>query len=66
MAVEEKLAKIVGAGNASDKQAVLEEYASDMSFVNPIRPAYVVKPKTAEDVEKIIKLPMRRRHLLCR
>jgi len=56
MAVEEKLAKIVGAGNASDKPAVLDEYSRDMSFVNPVRPAYVVKPKTAGDVEKIIKL----------
>jgi len=56
MAVEEKLARIVGAGNASDKPAVLDEYSRDMSFVNPVRPAYVVKPKTAGDVEKIIKL----------
>jgi len=56
MAVEEKLARIVGAGNASDKPAVLDEYSRDMSFANPVRPAYVVKPKTAGDVEKIIKL----------
>jgi FAD/FMN-containing dehydrogenase len=56
MAVEEKLAKIVGAGNASDKQAILDGYSSDMSFVNPVRPAYVVKPKTAADIEKIVKL----------
>jgi hypothetical protein len=56
MVEEAKLARIVGASNASSKQAVLDEYACDISFVNPVRPAYVVKPRTAGDVEKIVKL----------
>lgn len=51
----ENLAKIVGASNVSSDQSVLDEYASDVSFVHPVRPAYVVKPKKAEDVDKIVK-----------
>ncbi len=56
MVEEGELARIVGAGNTSSKQAILDEYSCDMSFVNPVRPAYVVKPKTLEDVERIVKL----------
>ncbi len=56
MVEEAGLAKIVGAGNTSSNQAVLDEYSRDMSFVNPVRPAYVVKPGSAVDVEKLVKL----------
>ena len=56
MVEEAKLAKIVGAGNASSKPALLEEYSYDMSFVNPVKPAYVVKPRSMADVEKLVKL----------
>ena len=52
----EKLAKIVGAANVSQKPAALEEYATDMSFVNTIKPACVVKPKKADDIQKIVNL----------
>ena len=45
MVVEEKLAEIVGAGNVSCEQATLSEYSKDMSFVNTIKPEYVVKPR---------------------
>jgi FAD/FMN-containing dehydrogenase len=53
---EKKLVKIVGTGQTSGQQAVLDEYSSDLSFARAVRPAYVVKPKTAADVEKIVKL----------
>jgi FAD/FMN-containing dehydrogenase len=56
MITREKLVKIVGATNVSDKQAVLDEYSSDISFINPVRPAYVVKPRNADAVQKLIKL----------
>ncbi len=52
----EKLTKIVGAANVSQKPAVLEEYAADMSFVNMITPDYVVKPKNGADIAKLVKL----------
>jgi FAD/FMN-containing dehydrogenase len=54
-----KLVKIVGAANASCDTAILDEYSYDMSFVNPVKPAYVVKPRSAADVEKIVKLANR-------
>lgn len=56
MVEEEMLAKIVGAGNISCKQTVLDEYARDISFVNRITPDYVVKPRNTEDIKKIVKL----------
>jgi len=56
MVAKEKLVKIVGAANVSDKQATLDEYSSDISFVNPVRPAYVVKPKNTDAVQKLVKL----------
>jgi len=52
----EKLAKIVSAGNVSSDQAALNEYSRDMSFVNTVRPACVVKPGNAGDVGKIVNL----------
>jgi FAD/FMN-containing dehydrogenase len=51
-----KLVKIVGAGNVTYEQAVLDKYSSDMSFVNAVKPSCVVKPKNASDIQKIIKL----------
>jgi FAD/FMN-containing dehydrogenase len=56
MITKEKLVKIVGATNVSDKQATLDEYSSDISFVNPVRPAYVVKPRNTDAVQKLVKL----------
>ncbi len=56
MVEEARLVKIVGAGNASSRPAALDEYSCDMSFVNPIKPDYVVKPRSAADVEKLVKL----------
>jgi hypothetical protein len=56
MVEKARLEKIVGAGNVTNKAVILDEYARDMSFVNPLRPAYVVKPRDAADVEKIVKL----------
>lgn len=39
MITKEKLMEIVGAGNVSYEPATLETYASDISFVNKVRPA---------------------------
>jgi FAD/FMN-containing dehydrogenase len=59
MITRDKLVKSVGAANVSDKQAVLDEYSSDISFVNPVRPAYVVKPRNTDAVRKLVKLANR-------
>jgi hypothetical protein len=56
MVEKELLTSIVGAGNVIDKQAVLDRYASDMSFVNTIRPDCIVKPKNTDEVAKIVNL----------
>ncbi len=56
MVDEVKLKKIVGAGNVSANPEVLESYAGDMSFVNAVRPECVVKPRNADEVDKIVKL----------
>jgi FAD/FMN-containing dehydrogenase len=56
MIEKEKLVKIVGAGNVMYEQAILDEYSRDMSFVNRIKPACVVKPTKADDIQKIVNL----------
>ncbi|OGO00451.1 MAG: hypothetical protein A2Y90_05315 [Chloroflexi bacterium RBG_13_52_12] len=53
---KKQLAKIVGAGNVSDDEAALAGYAGDMSFVGRIKPDYIVKPRSAADVEKLVNL----------
>ena len=56
MIEEKQLEKIVGAGNVSADPPTLEEYSRDSSFVDPVKPEYIVKPRTADDVEKLIAL----------
>jgi hypothetical protein len=56
MIKKEKLVEIVGASNVSFEQATLDAYSRDISFVNQIRPACVVKPANAEQVQKIVAL----------
>ena len=56
MIAKEKLVKIVGAGNVSYEKSTLDEYSSDISFVNAVRPDCVVKPKNAGDILKIVNL----------
>jgi FAD/FMN-containing dehydrogenase len=56
MIKKEKLVEIVGAANVSFEQATLEAYSKDISFVNQIRPDFVVKPANADQVQKIVKL----------
>jgi FAD/FMN-containing dehydrogenase len=52
----EDLMQIVGPGQVSQEPAMLEAYARDMSFVNAIRPKYMVKPQTSQAVQQIVKL----------
>jgi hypothetical protein len=56
MVVEAKLTRIVGAANVVNKEKVLDEYSRDMSFVNRVKPACIVRPKNDAEVEKIGKL----------
>jgi FAD/FMN-containing dehydrogenase len=56
MIKQELLVSIVGADNVIDKQTVLEQYASDMSFVNRIKPDCIIKPKNTEEINQIVNL----------
>jgi len=53
---KQKLVKIVGAGNVCTEPADLEAYSRDISFVNQVRPACLVKPRKTADVQKLVQL----------
>jgi FAD/FMN-containing dehydrogenase len=56
MITKKNLMQIVGSGTVSHEAAVLDTYATDMSFVNAIKPSYVVKPKNSHTVQNLVKL----------
>jgi FAD/FMN-containing dehydrogenase len=56
MIEREKLSKIVGAHNVFVDPSTLDEFSRDISFVNSIKPACVVRPKSAAEVGKIVNL----------
>ena len=56
MISKEKLVGIVGTANVQFDSATLDAYSRDISFVNQMRPAFVVKPANAEQVQKIVSL----------
>lgn len=51
---KEKLSEIIGKDSIFFEELILNEYSQDMSFIHPIKPALVVKPKDAEQVSVII------------
>jgi FAD/FMN-containing dehydrogenase len=55
MAIKQELASIVGPESVSDDPEVLESYSKDYSFVQPRSPRCVVWPKTAEEVQQIVR-----------
>ncbi|MBN1631617.1 MAG: FAD-binding oxidoreductase [Thermoleophilia bacterium] len=54
MIAKEKLAKIAGSTNVSDDAATLDAYSTDVSFVNTMRPACVVRPRNAGEVKELV------------
>jgi FAD/FMN-containing dehydrogenase len=54
MNTKDKLLEIVGTEYFSDAPEVLKKYSKDFSLVPPGMPNYVVKPKDAQEVQKII------------
>jgi FAD/FMN-containing dehydrogenase len=56
MIPEDRWVEIVGAGNVSFEQAVLDEYSKDLSFVEARRPRCVVRPATNDEVKRIVDL----------
>ena len=55
MVGREELVKIIGRENVADGSETLEEYTSDSSFVQRIRPGSVVKADSAGAVQAIVK-----------
>jgi FAD/FMN-containing dehydrogenase len=55
VSIKTKLRETVGREHFSDDPEVLSTYSKDFSLLPPGMPNYVVKPKTAEEVQKIIK-----------
>lgn len=51
-----QLEAIVGATNVSDDRATLDAFARDMSFVNSVRPAFVVRPGKPSEIQRIVQL----------
>ncbi len=56
MSIREKLLEIVGRENFSEDPSVLKKYASDFSLVPEGAASYLVKPKDAQEIGKVIKL----------
>jgi FAD/FMN-containing dehydrogenase len=56
MISEKELKRLVGAANVSREPAILDAYSRDMSFVNRIKPEYMVKVNNADEVQKLIAL----------
>ena len=51
---KEKLTGIVGKGNVLDDPETLRAYSRDQSFVAPMKPWFVVKPKNVDEVQEIV------------
>ncbi len=51
-----KLLEIIGQDGVITNESVLKEYSRDMSFVHPVTPAMVVKPKNTQQVSDIVNL----------
>lgn len=50
-----ELAKIVGSENVLNRAKVLEQYSQDLSFVPRMRPRCIVKPKSADEVQAVVR-----------
>ncbi len=53
--IKDDLIRIVGAENVIDDPATLDVYSKDHSFIPPMKPLMVVKPKNADEVQGIVK-----------
>ncbi|MFC1869739.1 FAD-binding oxidoreductase [Chloroflexota bacterium] len=56
MSIKDRLAKIVGSDNVSDAPDVIDSHSRDFSLSSPGLFSCLVRPKTAEEVQKIIQL----------
>jgi len=52
---KEILAEMLGKENVSDDTTLLESFAGDMSFAQPIKPQLVVRPQNVEKVQELVR-----------
>jgi FAD/FMN-containing dehydrogenase len=52
---KEALIKIVGSTSILDNPTDLDEYSKDKSFIQPNKPAYVVRPRNVDELQRIVK-----------
>jgi FAD/FMN-containing dehydrogenase len=51
---QQALAEIVGRGNVQDDPEILAAHSGDQSFAHKLKPWFVVKPKNADQVQKLV------------
>lgn len=54
MVDRKELDAIVGMDNVYDDLDILEQYSEDRSLTNPVRPSFVIRPHTLEEVQGIV------------
>ena len=54
--LKRSLTEIVGAENVRDDTDLLKKYSCDRSLETPAKPAFVVFPRTAEEVSRLVRL----------
>jgi FAD/FMN-containing dehydrogenase len=52
---KDELLRIVGSDSVLDDTQSLEEYSRDESFIKPSIPLYIVKPKSADEIQQLVK-----------
>ena len=55
MALQEELVSILSPERVTNNPETLDTYSGDMSFVKPVKPGVVVKPRSADEVQAIVK-----------
>ena len=55
MVLKEGLASIVSSDCIFNDPGTIDNYSMDMSFVKPVKPSVVVKPKSADEVQGIVR-----------
>lgn len=55
MALKEELAGIVGSECVIDDPETLDAYSRDLSFIKPVKPRLIIKPKSADEVQAIVR-----------
>jgi hypothetical protein len=56
MFIKEQIGKEINSENIICSDSKLEEYSKDLSFVNRVKPSFIINVEKADDIQRIIKL----------